>query len=78
VRASGRVLEAARAAQDAAATLGRDEADAARGLLEEARVTYERYGAGYDVARVEAALRALGARRGVRGRRQRPTADGSP
>jgi DNA-binding CsgD family transcriptional regulator len=72
MRDTGRVLEAARAARDAAVALGPQQAGAARDLLEEARVTYERCGAGYDLARVESALRGLGARRGVRGRRQRP------
>jgi DNA-binding CsgD family transcriptional regulator len=56
------VLEAARAA----------EAAGTRELLEEARAAYERSGAVHDVARAESALRALGSRRGVRGRRQRP------
>jgi len=59
---TGRVLEAARAA----------EAAGTRELLEEARSAYERAGAVHDQARAESALRALGSRRGVRGRRQRP------
>jgi DNA-binding CsgD family transcriptional regulator len=36
-------------------------------------LAYERSGATHDLARTEAALRGLGARRGVRGRRQRPS-----
>ncbi|HET6864896.1 MAG TPA: AAA family ATPase [Solirubrobacteraceae bacterium] len=62
MRGTGRVLEAARAA----------EAAGTRELLEEARSAYERAGAVHDQARTESALRALGSRRGVRGRRQRP------
>jgi DNA-binding CsgD family transcriptional regulator len=67
--ASGRVLEAARAAEDAAAAVG---GDAARGLLGGARATYERSGAAHDLARVDGALRALGVRRGAGGPRRRP------
>jgi DNA-binding CsgD family transcriptional regulator len=66
LRGTGRVLEAARAAEDAATT-----GDQARELLEEARATYERCGATHDLARVDAALRKLGARRGVTGPRRR-------
>jgi DNA-binding CsgD family transcriptional regulator len=62
MRGTGRVLEAARAA----------EAAGGRELLEEARSAYERAGAVHDLARVAASLRGLGAHRGVRGRRQRP------
>ena len=67
LRAAGRPLEAARAAEDAAGMGGED-----RELLEWAAETYGRCGAPRDLARVEAALRALGVRRGVRGRRRRP------
>jgi len=66
LRGTGRVLEAARAAEDAATT-----GDGARELLEEARATYESCGATHDLARVDAALRKLGARRGVTGPRRR-------
>jgi DNA-binding CsgD family transcriptional regulator len=62
MRGTGRALEAARAAEDAG---GRE-------LLEEARAGYERCGATRDVARVDAALRRLGARRGAGGPRRRP------
>jgi DNA-binding CsgD family transcriptional regulator len=71
IRDSGRPLEAARIAEDAAAST-REEPERARELLDGARAAYERSGATYDLARVDAALRALGSRRGVRGRRQRP------
>ncbi|HEY1276373.1 MAG TPA: AAA family ATPase [Thermoleophilaceae bacterium] len=67
LRDTGRELERARAAEDAAALAG-----GTRELLEEAREIYERAGATRDVARVDAALRAVGARRGVSGRRNRP------
>ena len=66
---TGRVLELARAAEDAAAALSSDRA---RALLEQARAAYERSGATRDLARVEAAQRAVGVRHGVGGRRQRP------
>ncbi len=66
LRGTGRVLEAARAAEDAAAS-----GDRARELLEEARATYEGCGATHDLARVDAALRKLGTRRGVTGPRRR-------
>jgi DNA-binding CsgD family transcriptional regulator len=66
LRATGRELETARAAEDAAG------AGAGREPLEEAREIYERLRAPRDLARVDAALRALGARRGVSGRRRRP------
>ena len=64
---TGRRLETARAAEDAAAAGG-----GAAELLEQARAIYERCGARRDLARVDAALRALGARHGVRGPRRRP------
>jgi DNA-binding CsgD family transcriptional regulator/tetratricopeptide (TPR) repeat protein len=70
LRASGRRLECARAAEDAAAAL---DGDRARGLLAEAREAYERSGAARGIARVEAAQRALGVRRGVGGPRRRPS-----
>jgi DNA-binding CsgD family transcriptional regulator len=66
---SGRVLEAARADEDAAAAVGGDRA---RELLERAHGVYERSGAVRDLARVEGALRALGVRRGAGGPRRRP------
>ena len=66
LRGTGRALETARAAEDAAAAGG-----PARELLDEAHETYDRCGAERDLARVEASLRAIGARRGVRGSRHR-------
>jgi DNA-binding CsgD family transcriptional regulator len=69
LRAAGRTLEAARAAEDAAALDG----GAARELLSRARDAYERADAVRDLARVDAARRALGVRAGVRGRRARPS-----
>ena len=66
---SGRVLEAGRAAEDAAAAVGGDHA---RELLEGAREIYERSGAAHDLAHVDSALRALGVRRGAGGARRRP------
>jgi DNA-binding CsgD family transcriptional regulator len=66
---SGRVLEAARAAEDAAAAV---DGDQARAWLELARATYERSGAAHDLARVDGALRARGVRRGAAGSRCRP------
>jgi DNA-binding CsgD family transcriptional regulator len=62
LRESGRVLEAARAAEDTGD----------RELLVGARDAYERCGAARDLARVEGALRALGVRRGAGGPRRRP------
>jgi DNA-binding CsgD family transcriptional regulator len=63
LRGTGRTLELARAAED----VGSAE------LLAEARAAYERSGAVRDVARVDAAQRALGVRRGVGGPRRRPS-----
>ena len=62
LRGTGRTLEFARAAEDA----GTAE------LLAQAREAYERSGAARGVARVDAAQRALGVRRGVGGPRRRP------
>ena len=70
LRGAGRRLECARAAEDAAALL---EADRARELLTDAREIYERCGAVRGLARVDAAQRALGVRRGVGGPRRRPS-----
>jgi DNA-binding CsgD family transcriptional regulator/tetratricopeptide (TPR) repeat protein len=67
LRGTGRVLETARAAEDAA-TVSADAVD----LLDEAREIYGRCAATRDLARVEAALRRLGIRRGVSGPRRRP------
>lgn len=69
LRAGRLRLEAARAAEDAAA-LGSACADE---LLEDARTGYLRSGALRDLARVEATLRRRGRRPGVRGPRRRPT-----
>lgn len=68
LRGSGRALEAARAAEDVAALIGAD----ARELLDHARRTYQSHRARRDLNRVTAALRTLGARRGVPGARRRP------
>ena len=65
---TGRTLESARTAEDAAAAL-----DGGLELLADAREAYERAGAVRDVARVEAAQRARGVRRGVGGPRRRPS-----
>ncbi|MGH9187515.1 MAG: ATP-binding protein [Acidimicrobiales bacterium] len=73
-RTSPRPLERALAMEDAAAALaaGRRGVDAPR-LFEEAATIYQQLGAAWDAARVEAALRALGVRRGRRGPRGRPS-----
>jgi DNA-binding CsgD family transcriptional regulator len=68
---TGRTLECARAAEDAAAALNGDRR--ALDLLARARDAYERAGAIRDLARVDAAQRALGIRRGVGGPRRRPS-----
>jgi DNA-binding CsgD family transcriptional regulator len=73
LRETGRTLEAARAAEHAAAAIAQERGDGARELLDEARAAYEKSGATHDLARADAALRSLGARRGVRGPRQRPS-----
>jgi DNA-binding CsgD family transcriptional regulator len=67
LRGTGRPLQTARAAEDAA-TLSA----AAGQLLDEAREIYIRCGATRDLARVEATMRRLGVRKGVSGPRQRP------
>lgn len=73
VARSGRPLEIALAAEDAATALGRAGApDAARPLLHRALDGFEALGATRDIARVEASLRGLGVRRGRRGPRARP------
>jgi DNA-binding CsgD family transcriptional regulator len=59
LRGTGRLLETARAAEDA-------------GEPAEARALYARCHATRDVARLDAALRAAGARRGATGPRRRP------
>ena len=68
LRDSGRALEAACAAEAVAAL----SAAEARDPLEAARQTYHSCRAPRDLARVEAAMRALGVRRGVPGARRRP------
>ena len=68
LRDGGRPLEAARAAEAVAAL----SAASARDQLEAARRAYHSCRAPRDLARVEAALRALGLRRGVPGGRRRP------
>jgi DNA-binding CsgD family transcriptional regulator len=71
--AAGRPLFAAQAHERAAQILAdAGEATAARSALRAASDAYESLEAGWDVARVDAQLRALGARRGVRGPRRRP------
>ncbi len=51
---------------------GRGAREAAVDQLARATERFDRYGASYDAARVEAQLRRLGVRRGQRGPRQRP------
>lgn len=68
-----RPLERAAVAEQAAAVIGeREKPGERRELLTEALATYHELGAGRDAARVTAALRSLGVRVGVRGRRDRP------
>ena len=68
-----RPLELAGACEDAGAAYARHgHPDRARPLLEQALALYERLDAGRDLARVEAALRQAGLRRGHRGPRGRP------
>ena len=70
---SGRPLELALAAEDAAAAFARrGRPGAAVPLLRRALEYHERLGAARGAARVEAALRELGVRRGRRGPRRRP------
>ena len=74
-RRSGRPTPAllAGACEDAGAAYARHgDPDRARPLLEQALALYERLDAGRDLARVEAALRQAGLRRGRRGPRGRP------
>lgn len=68
LRGSGRVLEAARVAEDVAAVSG----TGSDGLLDAAREAYQNCRADRDLARVEAALRRQGTWRGARGTRNRP------
>jgi DNA-binding CsgD family transcriptional regulator len=71
--AGPRPLELALAAADAGVAFGKQgRTDAARGLLDRASGLFERLDATRDLARTDAALRALGIRRGRRGPRQRP------
>jgi DNA-binding CsgD family transcriptional regulator len=71
---SPRPLQRAAACVDAAVALGRQgRASEATPLFETALDFYELVGATRDIARVTAAMRELGIRRGARGRRQRPT-----
>jgi DNA-binding CsgD family transcriptional regulator/TolA-binding protein len=70
---SPRPLELALAAEDAGAAFARrGEPEAAVPLLGRALELYERLDAARGAARVEAALRSLGVRRGRRGPRKRP------
>jgi DNA-binding CsgD family transcriptional regulator len=72
-RDSGRVLDFAGSCEDAASSLvTAGDTDQATVLLQEALVVYGRLEATDSFARVGAALRALGVRRGTRGPRQRP------
>jgi DNA-binding CsgD family transcriptional regulator len=67
-------VERALASEDAATALQEEgRTDEAVGLLGEAVEVYEHLGAVRDIARVDAALRSLGVRRGRRGSRRRPT-----
>jgi len=74
-RSGPRRIELARACEEAGMNLGGvGRMDEAAGLLSEALALYEEMGAQRDVRRLEAGLRSLGIRRGVRGKRQRPSA----
>ncbi len=74
IAASPRPLARAAAHEDAGLALARaGRADDARRHLTAAIDDYERIGAARDVARVSAAGRAVGLRRGQRGQRRRPT-----
>jgi DNA-binding CsgD family transcriptional regulator len=71
--ASGRPLELAQATEDTGTALARHgQVAAATPLLQRALDGYEHLDAARGAARVEAALRELGVRRGRRGPRQRP------
>jgi DNA-binding CsgD family transcriptional regulator len=73
LRVGGRTLDYASACEDAAAALVKcGRSDEAVAVLEEALARYNAVGATAYAARVSAALRALGRRRGARGARQRP------
>lgn len=72
-RSCPRPLELAAACEDAGRHLAVDDRDAGVALLDEAAEGFDRVGATRDAARVRARLRALGATRGVRGSRGRPT-----
>jgi tetratricopeptide (TPR) repeat protein len=68
-----RPIERARAYEDAASALSRvGRREEAAALFREAAEVYEHFGAFMDLTRAEAALRALGIRRGRRGPRRRP------
>ena len=72
LRDSSRPVELAFACQDAGVALGRvGRSSEAAPLLVEAIETFERVDADRDVSRAEAELRAVGVRRGRRGRRAR-------
>ncbi|WP_369369153.1 AAA family ATPase (plasmid) [Streptomyces sp. CG4] len=69
-----RPLAQARCHEDAAAVLAkRDHRDDACRQLRQAATGYQQLEAAWDLARVSAALRTLGARQGVRGPRGRPS-----
>ena len=69
-----RPLQVAQAAEDAGRAMARHgHGDRARGLLDQAVAIYERLEAARDLTRTEATMRQLGIRRGVRGRRGRPS-----
>jgi DNA-binding CsgD family transcriptional regulator/tetratricopeptide (TPR) repeat protein len=71
---ASRPIERTRACEDAASALSRvGRREEAAALLEDAISVYERVGASLDLTRAEAALRALGVRRGRRGARRRPS-----
>jgi DNA-binding CsgD family transcriptional regulator len=70
---ASRPVERARVCEAAASALsGVGRRKEAAALLEDAAGAYERVGASLDLTRAEAALRALGIRRGRRGARRRP------
>lgn len=73
-RGAPRRMEYAAACEEAAGVLAADgETGEAAALLREALGIFERRGAARPAARVDAALRGLGVRRGTRGRRSRPS-----
>ena len=71
-RASSRPVELASACEDAGVVFHAREVEGARTYLEEALRLYDELGATRDADRVRAAMRGMGMRVGVRGKRERP------